>query len=202
MDHDDHVALLQPAVTSRDGAETGRTAAAAPVWADLGAGEGAFTLALADLLGPGAMILAVDRDRAAVQAGAARVAQRFPAVAVTPVVADFTRSLELPPLAGLVAANSLHFIPSDDQPAVIRALAERLHPGAPFVVVEYDADRGNPWVPHPFSAERWPTLAAQAGLAGPRTLARVPSRFLGAIYSAVAYRPSAATRRSMSSSPT
>ncbi len=202
MDHADHVALLRPAVAGRDSVTTGPTDAAGPVWADLGAGEGAFTLALADLLGPGARILAVDRDRAAVQAGATRVTQRFPSVAVIPVVADFTGSLELPPLDGLVAANSLHFVPAEDQPAVIRALAARLRPRGPFVVVEYDADRGNPWVPHPFSAARWPTLAAQAGLVDARTLTRVPSRFLGAIYSAVAYRPSASTKRSMSSSPT
>jgi hypothetical protein len=55
--------------------------------------------------------------------------------------------------------------------------------------VEYDADRGNPWVPHPFSAAGWERLAAAAGLIGTRRLARVPSRFLGAIYSAVSYRP-------------
>ena len=50
MDHADHVGLLRPAV------EPGGT------WADIGAGEGAFTLALADLLGPGGRIVAVDRD--------------------------------------------------------------------------------------------------------------------------------------------
>lgn len=38
MEHHDHVALIQEAVRGR-------------VWADLGSGTGAFTLALADLLG-------------------------------------------------------------------------------------------------------------------------------------------------------
>ena len=46
---------------------------------------------------------------------------------------------------------------------VIRAAAH-LRPGGAFVVVEYDADRGNPWVPHPFSAGSWDGLAAAAGL--------------------------------------
>ena len=32
------------------------------VWADFGSGDGAFTLALADLLGPGARICSVDRE--------------------------------------------------------------------------------------------------------------------------------------------
>jgi hypothetical protein len=57
-----------------------------------------------------------------------------------------------------------------------------------FLVVEYDADSGNHWVPDPFSARSWPSLAEAAGLVEPRILGRVPSRFLGAIYSASANR--------------
>jgi SAM-dependent methyltransferase len=187
MDHADHVGLLRGAVTERGG-----------TWADIGAGEGAFTLALADLLGPGARIVAVDRDATALRANAAAVAPRFPGVSVATVVADFTMPLDLPRLDGLVAANSLHFVRRDRQAGVIRAVAGHLQPGAPFVVVEYDADRGNPWVPHPFSLATWSRLAEEAGLVDTRPLARVPSRFLGAIYSAVSRRPSASTSRSMS----
>jgi hypothetical protein len=55
--------------------------------------------------------------------------------------------------------------------------------------VEYDADHGNPWVPHPFRYGTWVELANAAGLADARRIGRVPSRFLGAIYSAVATRP-------------
>ncbi len=36
--------------------------AGAATWADLGAGSGTFTLALASLLGPGGIVYAVDRD--------------------------------------------------------------------------------------------------------------------------------------------
>ena len=117
------------------------------------------------------------------------MAERFPATALLTQVADLTGPLELPVLDGLVAANSLHFVSRDRQAAVIRGLAAHLRPGGAFVVVEYDADRGNPWVPNPFSAGSWDGLAAAAGLVGARTLGRVPSRFLGAIYSAVAQRP-------------
>ena len=67
MDHADHVALLRPAVWPGGG-----------TWADIGAGEGAFTLALADLLGPGGRIVAVDRDARALRANVAAVASRFP----------------------------------------------------------------------------------------------------------------------------
>jgi SAM-dependent methyltransferase len=167
-------------------------------WADIGAGEGAFTLALADLLGPGGRIVAVDRNGGALRVNAEAVAARFPAIELTTLVIDLTAALDLPPLDGLVAANSLHLVPRDRQVAVIRSLAAHLRPGAPFIVVEYDADRGNPWVPHPFSVQTWVRLAREAGLVDTTPLARVPSRFLGAIYSAVSRRPSAATSASMS----
>ena len=52
------------------------------------------------------------------------------------------------------------------------------------MVVEYDADRGNPWVPHPFSFATWRRLAAEAGLRDTERIGRVPSRCLGAIYAA------------------
>jgi SAM-dependent methyltransferase len=167
-------------------------------WADIGAGEGAFTLALADLLGPGSTVVAVDRDAGALGRNALAVAARFPGVTVSTRVADLTGPLDLPPLDGLVAANSLHFVPRDRQVAVIRSLTTHLRPGGRFIVVEYDADRGNPWVPHAFSGASWVRLAAEAGLVDTAPLGRVPSRFLGAIYSAVSRRPSAPTSRSMS----
>ena len=114
------------------------------------------------------------------------VARAFPNLTIETIVADFRHDLDLPQLDGLVAANSLHFVPRSDQVAVIARLARHLKPGGTFVVVEYDADSGNHWVPNPFSAQSWPGLAASSGLVEPRLLARVPSRFLGAIYSACA----------------
>jgi SAM-dependent methyltransferase len=177
MDHADHVALLRPAVEP------------AGTWADIGAGSGAFTLALADLLGPGGRIVAVDRDGRALRENVTLVTTRFPGVAIDPRVADFREPLELPVLDGLVAANSLHYVARERQVEVIGALAGHLRPGGRFVVVEYDADRGNPWVPHPFSYPAWERLAAAAGLTATRRIGRVPSRFLDAIYSAVSQRP-------------
>jgi ubiquinone/menaquinone biosynthesis C-methylase UbiE len=178
VDHRDHVALLRPAV------EPGGT------WADIGAGSGAFTLALADLIGPGGRIVAVDRDAGALRQATEAVSRTFPHVAIDSLVADFRRPLALPPLDGLVAANSLHFVSRDGQAEAVRALAAHLRPGGRFVVVEYDADRGNPWVPHPFSYPPWVRMAEAAGLVNVEEIGRVPSRFLGAIYSAVARRPS------------
>ena len=176
MNHADHVRLIRRGVEG-----------AGSRWLELGAGEGAFTLALADLLGPAGRIVALDRDAAALDRMRAAVARRFPDVAVTAITADFRDELPVGPFDGVLAANSLHF--DLDPSAVLRRASSRLVAGGRAVVVEYDADRGNPWVPHPFSAATFPRSAAAAGLEAPREIARVPSRFLGAIYAAVADTP-------------
>jgi SAM-dependent methyltransferase len=164
----------------RDGVTTGGGR-----WADLGAGEGAFTLALADLLGPGAHITAVDRDIGAIRGLGAEMGRRFPATRLDIVTADFTRPLALSDLDGVVMANSLHFV--RDKAPVVERVRSMLHPGGTLIMVEYGADRGNPWVPHPISYPRWEQLAAQAGFENTRLLHSVPSRFLGSMYSAVSY---------------
>jgi SAM-dependent methyltransferase len=175
MNHADHVRLI------RDGVEGGRNA-----WADLGSGEGAFTLALADLLGPSGMIHTVDRDRVALEVQLERLGTRFPDVAVTPIVADFTAPIDLPPLDGIVMANSLHFV--RDKEPVLELVRGHLRPGGRLVLVEYGADRGNQWVPWPRTVTTWSKVAADAGFRETRLLATVPSRFLDAIYSAVSLR--------------
>ena len=175
MDHGDHVRLLR-----------GGVAGGGKIWADLGSGGGAFTLALADLLGPTGSIHSVDRDGHALQAQRAALGRAFPSVRVTQLVADFTLRLELPPLDGIVMANSLHF--ERDKLAVLRFVHGYLRPAGRLVLVEYDTDRGNPWVPFPISFNTWTTIAAEAGLRETRRLASVPSRFLGAIYSSLSIR--------------
>ena len=164
MKHDDLVALIRDGVAGERG---GR-------WADLGAGEGAFTRALADLLGPEASIVAVDRDASALRGLGGNIETR---------VADFTRPLDLHDLDGVLMANSLHFV-RDKQP-VLESVRRMITPGGRLIVVEYGADRGNPWVPYPFVYARWEKIAAQAGFRKTRLLKTVPSRWLGSMYSAV-----------------
>ncbi len=175
MDHADHVALL-----------AGGVAATGGPWADLGSGTGAFTLALAELLGPGGVIIAVDKDAGALATLERALRARFPSTALRTVVADFTKPLALPPLHGLVMANSLHFVRHKEP--VLRLVREALQPGGTLIVVEYNTDQGNPFVPHPFSYTTWQGLAQAAGLCHPRLLATRPSRFLGQIYAAASTR--------------
>lgn len=153
------------------------------MWADLGSGTGAFTLALADLLGPDARIYSVDQNRSALREQEAALRARFPASDVRYLVADLTQPLPLPPLDGVLLANSLHY--QRDQEAVLRLLRTYLVPGGRLLLVEYNADKGNPWVPYPISWERWQSLADRAGFAETRLLATRPSRYLREMYSAV-----------------
>lgn len=178
MDHQDHVFLLEKGIPKPGG-----------VWADFGSGRGAFTLALADLIGPGGRIFSVDKNRSALTQQEKALQARFPAVAVQYRKADFTKPLELPLLDGLIVANALHFLRRKDE--AIRRLAGYLKPGGRFLVVEYDADRGNPWVPYPFSYDSWTTLASRNGLSGTEFLATVPSSFLRRFYSAISYKAAA-----------
>ncbi len=175
MDHRDHVRLLQEGVVGG-----GRQ------WADLGSGEGAFTLALADLLGPTGTIHSIDRDRRVLDTQARALRDRFPGTTLSQVVADFSRPLDLPPLDGIVMANSLHF--ERDKLGVLGLARGYLRPGGRLILVEYDADTGNRWVPYPLSFRTWTSLAVEAGFRDTVRLASHPSRFLGSIYSARSLR--------------
>jgi ubiquinone/menaquinone biosynthesis C-methylase UbiE len=172
VDHADHVRLL------RGGVPPGGR------WADLGAGTGAFTLALAELLGPQGEVIAVDRDRGALRE--LERAVRPGAATVRTLAADFTKPIDLASLDGIVMANSLHF--ASDKAPVLELVHSMLKPSGRLLLVEYDADRGNTWVPHPMSFETWRALADANGFGATRKLASVPSRFLGRIFSAESIR--------------
>jgi SAM-dependent methyltransferase len=158
------------------------------LWADFGSGRGAFTLALADLLGSGGEIVSVDRDERALREQTRALAARYPATTLRTVTADFTRPLKLPPLAGLLMANALHFQRDQDKGPVLDLLRGYLEPGGRLILVEYGTDHGNHWVPYPLSFASWERLAAAHGFAETRLLARRPSRFLGEIYAALSLK--------------
>jgi ubiquinone/menaquinone biosynthesis C-methylase UbiE len=176
MDHTDHVNLLRPANLPAGG-----------TWADLGAGAGAFTLALREIVGPHVNIYAVDKDPRGFREPENDHRERFTTSQnVHSMRADFTGLLSLPPLDGILMANSLHFF--KDKLSVLRHVRSFLKLNGALLLVEYNVDVGNPWVPYPLSFETYRTLAPSAGFGEPRLLGRVPSRFLSEFYSAVTYR--------------
>ena len=164
-------------------------------WADFGAGTGVFTRALAQLLGPGGRIIAVDRDTRALAAlhGAAR-GTTSPGAEILPVEGDFRTPHAIPALAGLsldgaLFANALHFAPDADR--VLADVAHLLPDGGRIVVVEYDGRPASRWVPYPVSVDRLRLLADEAGLTSPRVVSQRPSAYGGIMYCAVLERRSA-----------
>ena len=171
MNHADAVALIRDGVIGHPG-----------TWADLGAGSGTFTRALAELLGNSGHIYSVDQDIHAVERVAAWARSAGPQVSA--VHADFTRDLTLPGLTGLLdgilLANALHFVP--DASGVLSRLTTLLRPGGRVILVEYDRREASRWVPYPIGIARLPALAEAAGLSEPRVLATRPSEYAGILY--------------------
>jgi trans-aconitate methyltransferase len=86
-------------------------------WCDLGCGSGTFTTALAQLLAPGSMIHAVDLDPRALE----YVPDHYDRVEIRKTLGDIgSPSLRLPPVDGILMANTLHFI--KEQQALMRRL--------------------------------------------------------------------------------
>lgn len=176
MNHEDHIALIRRGVEG-----------AGQRWLELGAGDGEFTLALADALRGHGDLVALDIDPWALDELAGRMAERFPETRVETRTQDFTEGLPPGPFAGVLAANCLHFV-ADPGP-VLAAILEVLAPDGRLVVVEHEADHANPYVPHPIALTRLQALAPAAGLTEPHRLHTVYSRLLGPIYAAVCERP-------------
>lgn len=157
------------------------------VWADLGAGTGNFSWALAELIGPKGTIYAVDRDAKAIRHMRQRLGQADPGATIIPQQGDITRRLDLPTLDGVLMANALHFIA--DQPAALALVAGYLRPGAGLLLVEYDLRAPVPWVPFPVSFAQLERLAAQAGFEPPSQIGRrVSPSSGGAMFAALALR--------------
>jgi len=159
--HEDAVALIRDGVPFPGG-----------TWADLGAGSGVFTRALADLLGDAGVVVAVDRRPT--ERGLRRDAGRGSAEIRT-LRADFAGPLALPLLDGVSMANALHFAP--DAETVLGRVLARVRAHGTLLLVEYDLDRGTPWIPHPVPLARLEELARSVGLVDVREVGRMRSRY-------------------------
>jgi SAM-dependent methyltransferase len=185
MNHQDYVDLLREGVQSDRILDPSIGNDQPPVWADFGSGTGTFTLALADLLPRQALIYSIDRDHRALEQQEHAFHDRFPNREVIFLQVDFTHPIELPPLDGVVMANALHF--QRHKIPLLHLIKGYLRSSGRFILVEYNIDRGNFWVPYPLSYPTWEKLAHQNGFWPTRRLAVKPSHFLKEIYSALSY---------------
>jgi SAM-dependent methyltransferase len=174
MIHADHVSLIQAGIPKEKG-----------IWADLGSGDGAFTLALAELADPYTTIFSIDKDEERLRTQEKLFAKMFPKADVHFFNKDFTQPLDVPLLDGIIMANSLHFI--KEKVPFLRSLHSYLKPDGRLLIVEYNVDQGNMWVPYPFSYTTFQELAIQAKFFNTQLLATVPSQFLHEMYAAVAF---------------
>jgi trans-aconitate methyltransferase len=153
-------------------------------WADLGCGDGTFTLALAEKLAPGSIIHAIDRDAHAV----AKLPVTAGDVRIAAYVADFTQPWPFTSvLDGILMANSLHFVESPRE--LLRRCTAALAPSGRLLIVEYDTDAANQWVPYPVSLISLSGLANAVGFRRVQKLGSRRSRYQrAALYAALCER--------------
>jgi len=136
-------------------------------WADLGCGSGLFSRALARLLLPGSIVHAIDREPVSIPPVTGQVSIR-------PLQLDFVANAwPLQDLDGILMANSLHYV--SDQPGFIRKAGRYLKPGGHFLVVEYDTDQANRWVPYPLGYLQLVRLFSREGYTAITRLHEQPS---------------------------
>jgi SAM-dependent methyltransferase len=139
-------------------ADSGVEALGPTIWADLGCGDGTFTLALAELLASGSTIHAMDLVASALR----RIPSAHRGVRITTHRGDFTKQpWPFAGLDGILMANSLHYV--ENQESFIRTCEQRMKSPRRFLIVEYDTSHAGRWLPYPVSQARLTDLFERAG---------------------------------------
>ena len=139
-------------------------------WADLGCGTGTFTLALASLLTKGSMIYAMDTNERALK----DIPDSFENAVIKKLKGNFvTDKLEFDELDGILMANSLHYV--KDKPGFIQKVTTHLNTQGCFLLVEYDTNIPNSWVPYPQSFSSLQKLFSRFGFSTVLKLNEQPS---------------------------
>ena len=138
-------------------------------WADLGCGPGLFTKALSTLLQPGSKIIAVDKDVSTL-----KKVNVVNGIILEKLHADFiNEELPLQNLDGILMANAMHFV--KDKNFFLQKMQSYINETGSFLIVEYDTDRSNSWVPYPLKVEGWQKLFKEAGYLSYKEIYRHPS---------------------------
>jgi hypothetical protein len=149
-------------------------------WADLGAGSGLFTRAMSSLLAEGSTIYAIDREIGQLNG----IELDSPTIILNRIALDFIRDpIVVNPLDGILMANAFHFV--QDKIAFISKIMPMIKMPARIVIVEYDSDSANQWVPFPISYRSLHQCADDFGITSITKIGSTPSKYHGNIYSAL-----------------
>lgn len=149
--------FIQPAIPKERG-----------IWADIGAGNGIFALALDRLLSPQSIVYALDKNIQALNN------MRLKNSTLIVEAFDFNEDSNLPPLDGMLMANTLHYSATPE--LVLQKLLKNLKPNGTFILIEYELNqpRGH-WIPYPIPFKQLQIMADSLPITSPIELARVPS---------------------------
>jgi trans-aconitate methyltransferase len=142
------------------------------LWLDLGCGTGLFTLALAGNLPAGSKIIAIDKDEKALR--------KMPATANNVVIqtmaADFVHDAwNIKEVDGILIANALHYV--KDKEILLKKLMASMKTNGVFLIVEYDRQAANQWVPYPLTIDAAKALFKSLGYLGFHMLNKRHSAF-------------------------
>ena len=144
MELDTAIHFISPGIVKNSGVQ---------VWADFGSGKGLFVSALANILGQGSTVYAVDKDHRALDQ--IKIPQQ---ITLKKMPADFTSGeFQIEPLDGILMINSLHFV--SDKNSLFGRIKSLLKPMGRIIVGEYNTDKPNPWVPYPISFPKLQEIA-------------------------------------------
>jgi ubiquinone/menaquinone biosynthesis C-methylase UbiE len=144
------------------------------LWLDLGCGTGLFTLALAGNLPVGSKIIAIDKDEKALRKIPATVND----VVIQTIAADFVYdALDVKEVDGILIANSLHYV--KDKETLLKKLISSIKTNGVFLIVEYDRQADNQWVPYPLTIDAAKALFKGLGYSGFHVLNKRRSMFGG-----------------------
>ncbi|MGN8224634.1 class I SAM-dependent methyltransferase [Gracilimonas sp. BCB1] len=139
-------------------------------WLDLGCGSGLFSDALAELLPEASEVLMIDKvNQAPIKSAVAGVHFEFLQI-------DFNKqALPNTGFDGIMMANSLHYV--RNKKPFVQKLKKNLSDNGRLILVEYNTEVSNPWIPHPIPLNRLEELFLDSGFEAVRKIGERPSRY-------------------------